>query len=254
MVCGGLEYCTSLYAIDRATFPFYAIEYVARGKGQLLLNGHHYELHRGRVFSYGPRIPHHISGSITDPLVKYFVDFTGGGSLELLQSCGLSPGRVIQVFPPHILEAIYEEIIESGSRSTQRNAALCARLTECLALKIAASRAPLEGAQSLAFVTYQQSRHHIARNYVRLRTLLEISRECHVSSAHLCRLFKKYDHESPYQLLLRLKMNAAAERLGHSGVLVKQVAEEMGFADQFHFSRVFKATLGISPAAFRRLR
>ena len=99
VICGGLEHCRTHYSINRATFPFYAVEYVVRGKGQLLLDGHHYELHSGRVFSYGPRIPHQITGSISDNLVKYFVDFTGGGSLRLLQSCGLAPGHVIQVVP-----------------------------------------------------------------------------------------------------------------------------------------------------------
>ncbi len=33
VVCGGLEHCTPDYAIRRATFPFYSIEYVARGTG-----------------------------------------------------------------------------------------------------------------------------------------------------------------------------------------------------------------------------
>jgi AraC-like DNA-binding protein len=54
--------------------------------------------------------------------------------------------------------------------------------------------------------------------------------------------------------LLRLKMNHAAERLHQPGVLVKQVAEEAGFSDPFHFSRAFKSALGLSPDAFRRLR
>ena len=49
-------------------------------------------------------------------------------------------------------------------------------------------------------------------------------------------------------------MNHAAERLQESGVLVKQAAAETGFADPFHFSRVFRRVLGMSPAAFRILR
>ncbi len=37
------------------------------------------------------------------------------------------------------------------------------------------------------------------------------------------------------------------------GVLVKQVAAEVGCDDPFHFSRAFKHVLGLSPDAFRRL-
>jgi len=36
--------------------------------------------------------------------------------------------------------------------------------------------------------------------------------------------------------------------------MVKQVAEQVGFADPFHFSRAFKAMLGLSPKAFCQLR
>jgi AraC-like DNA-binding protein len=67
-------------------------------------------------------------------------------------------------------------------------------------------------------------------------------------------LFRRYDHQTPYQFLLRLKMNHAAERLQSPGTLVKQVAEETGFADPFHFSRMFKSVLGLSPDAFRGIR
>jgi AraC-like DNA-binding protein len=66
-------------------------------------------------------------------------------------------------------------------------------------------------------------------------------------------LFRRFDHASPYQFLLRLKMNSAAERLQAPGVAVKQVAQEMGFSDPFHFSRVFKKALGLTPAQYVRL-
>ena len=37
VVCGGLEHCTPDYAIRRDSFPFYSIEYVARGRGEVKL-------------------------------------------------------------------------------------------------------------------------------------------------------------------------------------------------------------------------
>jgi AraC-like DNA-binding protein len=254
VTCGGLEHCTPAYAIHRSTFPFYTIEYVARGRGDLELKGRRYALQPGRLFSYGPGIAHHITGHADEPLVKYFVDFVGTEALQLLRSCYLLPGSVSKVFPPHALQSILDELIDSGQRLGQGNATLCVKLLECLALKIRSARAPLEGAETLAFNTYQQTRQYIAEHFPRLRTLQQISLECHITSAHLCRLFGRYDHQSPYQYLLRLKMNAAAERLAQPGTLVKQVAEQTGFADPFHFSRVFKRVFGLSPDGFHRLR
>ena len=254
VVCGGVEHCTPDYAIRRDSFPFYSIEYVARGRGEVELKGRSFPLQPGRLFSYGPGVSHHITGDPANPLVKYFVDFTGASATELLQSCNLAPGRVSEVFPANVLQPLFDELIHAGLKVGRGSAELCAKLLECLALRIAGARAPLEGTETLAFMTYQQCHRHIEQHHLRLRTLEQIAKECHVNNAYLCRLFRRYDTQSPYQYLLRLKMNFAAERLQQPGALVKQVAEEAGFTDPFHFSRVFRSVLGLSPAAFRGLR
>lgn len=254
VVCGGLEHCTPDYGIHRESFPFYSIEYVARGRGEVKLKGRTFPLQPGRLFSYGPGIPHHITGVAAEPLVKYFVDFSGTKATALLRSCGLSPGRVSEVFPANVLQPLFDELIQAGSQTRRESAVLCAKLLECLALRIMGARAPLAGAETLAFTTYQQCRHHIEQHSLRLRTLEQIAAECHVNNAYLCRLFRRYDHQTPYQYLLRLKMNHAAEHLQQPGALVKQAAEESGFTDPFHFSRVFTSVFGLSPAAFRGLR
>jgi AraC-like DNA-binding protein/quercetin dioxygenase-like cupin family protein len=254
VVCGGLEHCKPDYAIHRETFPFYSIEYVARGRGEVKLKGRSFPLQPGRLFSYGPGIPHHIIGDAADPLVKYFVDFVGTQATVLLRSCGLLPGRVSEVFPTNVLQPLFDELIQAGLQVRRESVVLCGKLLECLALRMTGARAPLEGAETLAFTTFQQCRHHIEQHSLRLRTLEQIAGECHVNNAYLCRLFRRYDKQSPYQYLLRLKMNYAAERLQQPGALVKRVAEESGFADPFHFSRVFTSVFGLSPTAFRGLR
>ena len=254
VVCGGLEHCTPDYAIRRETFPFHSIEYVARGRGEVRLKNRAYPLQPGRLFAYGPGMPHHITGNAADPLVKYFVDFTGTNAAGWLRSCGLASGQVSEVFPANALQPLFDELIQAGSQARRESAALCEKLLECLGLRIIGARAPLAAAETPAFTTYQQCRRHIEQHRQRLRTLEQIADECHVNNAYLCRLFRRYDRQTPYQYLLRLKMNDAAERLQQPGALVKQVAEESGFADPFHFSRVFTSVFGLSPTNFRTLR
>jgi AraC-like DNA-binding protein len=123
-----------------------------------------------------------------------------------------------------------------------------------LILKIYDARAPLPGQDTLAFSTYQACRNHIDRHFLRLRSLEQISAECRVDKAYLCRLFQRYDHQTPYRLLIRLKMNFAAERLQSPDTLVKEIAEATGFMNQFHFSRVFKSVFGLSPRSLVKIR
>jgi AraC-like DNA-binding protein len=112
----------------------------------------------------------------------------------------------------------------------------------------------LPGRDTLAFATYQHCLAHFRREFLRLRSVAQTAAECHVDDAYLCRLFQRYDHQSPHRLLIRLKMNHAAERLQSPGVLVKQVAEETGFTNPFHFSRVFKGVFGLPPTGMVKMR
>jgi len=69
----------------------------------------------------------------------------------------------------------------------------------------------------------------------------------------LARQFRVMCGTSPYRYLLMRRLDFAREQLVQDRSLV-EVAIEAGFADQAHFSRMFKATFGITPALYRALR
>ena len=254
VVCGGVEHCAADYAIRRRTFPFYSVEFVAQGAGRLKLKGAEHRLQPGSVFSYGPGIAHEISTDAKTALVKYFIDFSGTASANILAVSRLQPGTLTSVFPPGEIVPLFDELIRSGRRGTPGTDEICARLLEALVLKVAEARAPLPGRETLAFATYQHCREHLLRHFLRLRSVAQVAGECHLDDTYLCRLFQRYDQQSPYRMLVRLKMNHAAERLQQPGAMVKQVAEAAGFANPFHFSRVFKSVFGVPPRAMIQMR
>ena len=127
-------------------------------------------------------------------------------------------------------------------------------------MRIAGARAPLEGAETLAFTTYQQCRRHIEQHSLRLRTLEQIASECHVNNAYLCRLFRRYDNQSPYQYLLRLKMNsrrrtpATTRRAGETGGGGGGLRRPVSFLPRVHFRfRPFAGLLSAYPVTDLRL-
>ena len=254
VVCGGFEHCIPSYTIRRRTLPFYGVEYVTSGNGTVKFADGEHRLRTGSVFSYGPRIAHEI---LTDPqrtLGKYFVDFSGTRAQRLLAGCNLRPGTVVEVFPPLDIQPLFDELIRIGRQGTPQAHRVCARILEAILLKATESSVAAARRESLAFATYQRCRDYIQRNFLRLHSLEELAAECRVDDAYVCRLFQKFDHQTPSRQLLALKMNYAAERLRSPGVLIKQVAEEIGFANQFHFSRSFKSIFGVSPRALTKMR
>src|SRR5579859_6832206 len=68
----------------------------------------------------------------------------------------------------------------------------------------------------------------------------------------LARQFRVMYGTSPYRYLLMRRLTFARQQLAQGRSLV-EVALEAGFADQAHFSRMFKATFGITPARYRAL-
>jgi AraC-like DNA-binding protein len=69
----------------------------------------------------------------------------------------------------------------------------------------------------------------------------------------LARQFRVMCGTSPYRYLLMRRLDFARERIARRRPLV-EVALDAGFADQAHFTRVFKATFGVTPGRYGALR
>ena len=252
VVSGGREHCQPDYAIKRPGFDYWGIEFVAQGEGKLVLNGEDYTLSGGTLFAYGPGIPQDITTDSRQTLVKYFVDFAGTRGEELLTEFGPAPGSVVQSSAPGEVLAVFDELIRCGRRNSPVQQRMAGLLLEYLIIKIGESSVPHGAAGSPAFANYRRCRKAIEDGWRHLRSVQEIAAECHLDPAYLCRLFQRFDHVTPYQYLLCLKMSHAAALLQIPGATVKEVADALGFSDVFHFSRVFKKINGLPPARFAR--
>lgn len=67
------------------------------------------------------------------------------------------------------------------------------------------------------------------------------------------RLFRQECGESPGRFSRRLRIEHGCKLLHYSRRSIEEIAEQCGFADRYHFTRVFSAQMHCSPAVFRRL-
>ncbi|MFN3653219.1 MAG: helix-turn-helix transcriptional regulator [Armatimonadota bacterium] len=84
--------------------------------------------------------------------------------------------------------------------------------------------------------------HHKPRDYAALLCL---------TPGALARLVQTYFHTTPTQLIRERILRAAKWELLHTTRPVKQIAHDLGYADVFYFSRIFKQAVGCSPTFFR---
>ncbi len=82
-------------------------------------------------------------------------------------------------------------------------------------------------------------------------SLRELSTMARMSRFRLNSGFRKAFGLPPHAYLTRLRLSAA-RALIEAGEPLAQVATEIGFVDQSHLTRQFKAWFGVTPAAFQR--
>lgn len=83
-------------------------------------------------------------------------------------------------------------------------------------------------------------------------SLAEIAAEFGYSPGHFARAFKISTGLPPHQWLLRQRVDAAKQLMTGRDLPLTEIAILAGFANQSHFTRVFSAVVGVSPAAWRR--
>lgn len=258
VVCAGWEECRPDYDLVRSSFPWFGVELIARGRGWVEMAGDRHLLRTGTVFCYGPATSLRITADRQRPFLKYFVIFAGTRPRRAVTRGPLRVNGVLQALYPQELQELLEHVVAEGNRKAEASAAIATDYLRIFFRKLHESTkeahdTPVESS-SRALASFLHAKSFLEENFMRLTRAESASHELGMAPETLCRLFQRFSEDSPYQLLVRLRVNLAVDLLiSAPDLLVKQVAERAGFDDPFHFSRVFKRIQGISPAAFRRM-
>ncbi len=83
-------------------------------------------------------------------------------------------------------------------------------------------------------------------------TIEMLAREVGLSAAHFARAFKETLGRAPHQYLLAQRLERARRLLESTALTLSDIAQRTGFADQAHFTRLFKRAFGTTPGALLR--
>ncbi len=81
----------------------------------------------------------------------------------------------------------------------------------------------------------------------------EVARAAGVHPSHLARSFRRHHGCSAGEYVRHLRVDHACRRLCRGTEPLAEIALDAGFADQSHFSLVFKRHTGLTPSAYRRV-
>ena len=95
---------------------------------------------------------------------------------------------------------------------------------------------------------------HIERNLRTNIRLEDLAREARLSKSYLSRAFKGSFGRAPHRYILARRIERAQHEMLTTTTALCQIALNCGFADQAHFSRVFRRSVGNLPKEWRRAR
>lgn len=250
VACGGLEQCTLDYEVERAHFHYFGIEYIVAGSCELILNGEKYELSAGSLFSYTPDCQHKITNTGDTPLVKYFVDFHESGDERILQNQIFQRPCVLTPENPSWIAHVFQELQECGTLTYPNAQGICSHLLNYLITRLDSLENVKKQCFNPSLTTFEACKSYLECNYANTLSAHEIADMFHISHQYLCRLFKRYCDETPSQMLNRLKLTRSVLLLEQGNLLVKEIAEKVGFENQYYFSKRFKSYFGVSPKGY----
>lgn len=95
--------------------------------------------------------------------------------------------------------------------------------------------------------------HYIKTNLSRSIRVSELSQIAGYSQFHFIRAMKLQTGYSPHQYVLKHRIEKARSLIAKSDIKLADIATELGFHSQAHFTTVFRRVTGLTPGGFRRL-
>ena len=92
----------------------------------------------------------------------------------------------------------------------------------------------------------------IKRNLDKPIEVGELSALAEMSQSHFSKLFKHSTDLTPHQFILRERINRSKELLRQGKTKIVDIALEVGFQSQAHFTTVFGSLVGMTPRQFQR--
>ncbi len=173
-----------------------------------------------------------------------------GSSVELVRTYGISKSQI-----GHILGALIAESDAGNPGGLAFVEALAAGLSHQVALHAGAK--PLRVARLRGGLSAAAKRRTLELMEAQLNanlTIEALAREANLSPAHFARAFKETMGLAPHRYLLTLRLGHARRLLDAPDAMLADVAHRTGFADQAHFTRLFKREFGVTPGVVLRNR
>ena len=119
---------------------------------------------------------------------------------------------------------------------------------------VAAERHPLVPSSRSGLTSWQIAtvERYVERNLQAAIPISALAAACRLSASYFAAAFKRSMGEPPHVYLTRKRVARAQELMLATDRPLAHIAQDCGFCDQAHFSRIFRQSTGLPPKTWRR--
>lgn len=244
LVCGNDEWVKGCSRF-RENSNIFSLELITEGTFEFTQDGKTYTVKAGEMLVVQPGKNYKMT---VDGHARKKIMTLGGYTLPaILAAGGWESLDVIRPLDQQRTAAYFDRIYQANVEQPIGYLKFCSAQAYQLLLElsdnIGTSKLPGELNQIICF---------LEENLSNDLTIDLICQKFGISPATVYRLFKKHLDNSPIDYLIRKKMMIAEELLESSNHSIKEIAEKLGYANQFFFSTEFKRKTGLSPRNYRQ--
>lgn len=250
----GWEKTAPLHSYGPHARNHYLFHYVISGKGTLFANEQVYEITAGHGFLVVPGQITTYRADEREPWEYTWIEFDGLRAQESLRLAGISGKEPI--FTPANQEAgekLCQQMLYIVNNGTAEPTHLIGHGFLFLSQLVESSaHQRTQNVRRLRDFYIKEALTFIEDNYHRDVSVEEIAAFCGLNRSYFGKVFRETMGESPQTFLLHYRMAKAAQLLKETRLSVGEIAQQVSYDNQLHFSRAFKNVHGISPREYRQ--
>jgi len=231
--------------LDWRVLGRYALVYVLEGRGRFAdAGGSVQAVEAGDLLLLFPELAHRYGPGDTGTWAEMHILFEGpafdlaraGGALDSVQPvCRLEP------------VGHWQNRLEEAARAEGMVA-----VTKLLAILVEAAAMRGSGTDLARLPWLEAARRLLETDLNRDLSASEVATKLGLSYETFRKAFEQQTGVSPARYRAEKRMDAARALLLHTPMTGRQIADSLGYPDEFYFSRRFKQVSGVSPREFRR--
>lgn len=243
------------HRIERENYPGHELIWCRSGKGVVRVEGREVAVGPGSVAWINCHHPHAYWADPDDPWEVFWIRVEGPQLDRICTILSAQRWPVIEALAPRPMERLFQRIFKQmQSRQADAPAWIHAIVADLFARLFHARlrTGNLHPSEPVAPLSLRKPLERMELYYHRPLRVAELAALGGMSVSHFMRLFKEFMGTSPIDWLRRERINQAKCRLLESDDSIKEIARQVGYGDQFFFSKDFKQITGFTPTDFRR--